>query len=340
MLKTKDFDFNLPKELIAQKPIEPRDHSRLLAFHAQADLVEHKKFYDICDYLKAGDTLVLNRSKVIPARLIFDCEGKECEIFLLKNLEGFVYQALVRPGKLFKVGRKHIVADGLECGVKEVSEEGTRVIEFSSDPLGYGLVPLPPYIENDEKDVFEKYQTVFAKEEGSVAAPTAGLHFTDALLEKLKAKGVEIAEVVLHVGLGTFLPVKSELLDEHKMHSEDYFVSEEAAAKLNKCVEDGRRIVAVGTTSVRVLESIYDEGFKAGEFSTNIFIYPGRYEWKVVDALITNFHLPKSTLIMLVASFLESKGVKNSVERILNLYEEAIKEKYRFYSFGDATFIY
>lgn len=342
MRKVSDFDYHLSEELIAQNPMVPRDHSRLMVYESGTDSVSHRKFYEIAKFLRAGDVLALNRSRVVPARIVFD--GKE--IFLLKKIADRRYQTMVRPGKKFKSGEEFVLEGGLSAKVVEERTDGSRIMQFSFDGdldkklEAIGRAPLPPYITHSTAD-FAQYQTVYAREKGSVAAPTAGLHFTVELLEKLKKSGVEMVELILHVGRGTFLPVSGEEIEAHTMHPEEYELPESAAAALNAAIAEGRRIVAVGTTSVRVLESCYkdDGGFTAGRGETGIFIYPG-YKWKVVDALITNFHLPKSTLIMLVAAFLEHKGVSDGLEKILELYDLAQLEKYRFYSFGDAMMIF
>lgn len=347
-MKTSDFDFELPESFIAQDPVTPRDHSKLLVYDTAKDEVSHRLFYEIEDYLDENDVLVLNNSKVIPARIIFEHDGKECEIFLLKRLGEWKFQVMVRPGKYFEVGMQLDISENLSLFVEEVLEDGSRIVDLFSfvDHLvleeeleKIGRCPLPPYIKNS-KATFDQYQTVYAKDKGSVAAPTAGLHFTRELLERLSEKGVAREEAILHVGRGTFLPVKEEEIENHLMHQEYLEMPRNTAFSLNEAREKGKRFIAVGTTSVRILESCFDEnaGFlpKIGE--TDIFIYPG-YKWKAVDALLTNFHLPKSTLLMLVSSFLESKGVKEPVKKLLELYEVAKKENYRFYSFGDAMFI-
>ncbi len=345
-MRTEDFNYDLPESFIANDPVVPRDSSKLMLVDTSLTKVFHHQFSDIKNYLRPGDVLVLNRSRVIPARIVFDLDGNEREIFLLRKISSDVYQVLVRPGRVFKIGFTFVLGDNVNCSVEKVLEDGTRHIKFLSDNLeadleDLGEVPLPPYIKGS-KASFDQYQTVYAQEKGSVAAPTAGLHFTKSLLDDFTSKGVQVEEVLLHVGRGTFLPVSSEDISDHLMHSEFYTMSSEVADRLNAAVSEGRRIIAVGTTSVRVLESVYDsnEGFVAGSGETDIFIYPGNYKWKVVNGLVTNFHLPKSSLIMLVASFLESKGVENSVERILEMYELAKSEDYRFYSFGDAMFIF
>lgn len=340
-MKSSDFFFNLPEELIAQHPVEPRDASRLLVYDINKKEIEHKQFRNIADYLKKRDVLVVNRTRVIPARIFVDIEGysRKVEILLLKRLSYSVWEALVKPGKKMKIGTVGSVGDKLQFKVTGIKEDGERLIEFNFNGVfenileEIGNIPLPPYIK-EKLENGERYQTVYSRELGSAAAPTAGLHFTDELLEKIKQKGVEIAEVILHIGLGTFRPVKVENIEEHHMHSESYLISDEAANKINKAVDEKRRIICVGTTSVRVLESVADEygHVKATSGETNIFIYPG-YKFKIVRNLITNFHLPESTLIMLVSALVGK-------DETLKVYNEAIKEKYRFFSFGDATFFY
>lgn len=340
-MKSSDFFFNLPEELIAQHPVEPRDASRLLGYDVNKKEIEHKQFRNIADYLKKGDVLVVNRTRVIPARIFADIEGysRKVEILLLKRLSYSVWEALVKPGKKMKIGTVGSVGDKLQFKVTGIKEDGERLIEFNFNGVfenileEIGNIPLPPYIK-EKLENGERYQTVYSRELGSAAAPTAGLHFTDELLEKIKQKGVEIVEVILHIGLGTFRPVKVENIEEHHMHSESYLISDEAANKINKAVDEKRRIICVGTTSVRVLESVAnDDGHvKATSGETNIFIYPG-YKFKIVRNLITNFHLPESTLIMLVSALVGK-------DETLKVYNEAIKEKYRFFSFGDATFFY
>lgn len=350
MLKTEDFNYFLPKKFIAQNPVSPRDSSRLLVFDAVADKVIHEKFRNIGKFLMSGDVLVVNVSKVIPARILFEENGREMEIFLLNDRGENKYHVMVKPGKAFKAGRVFDVANGLKCIViEELSEDGTRIVQFVSDEncggfrqilAKIGRIPFPPYVTGTSARP-DQYQTVYAKFDGSVAAPTAGLHFTPELINELRAKNVAFEEIVLHVNRGTFMPVKSEYIRDHKMHGELFSMDEATAKRLNKAKEQGRRIIAVGTTSVRVLETCYDvkKGFLPRTDETDIFIYPGRYEWRAVDSLITNFHLPKSTLLMLVSSFLEHKGIKHPVKRLLDLYELAKKENYRFYSFGDAMLI-
>ncbi len=345
-MKTLDFDFELPKSHIAQSPVSPRDNSRLFAYDTAADKISHKRFFDIEQYLNADDLLVVNKSKVFPARIVFDNK----EVFLLKNLGGAGFNVLVRPGRFFKLGRVFDLPGGLKAEVIAIREDGTRDLRFNIDDEidlrdaleNIGSIPLPPYIADDQK-YYDDYQTVFADEsvKKSVAAPTAGLHFTDALIDRLKFKGVLFEKVTLHVGRGTFLPVTTDDLADHIMHDEEFEICEDVVEKLNNTKSGKGRIVAVGTTSVRVLESSCVDGkFLPAKSSTDIFIYPGKYDWKAVDALITNFHLPKSTLIMLVASFLEHKGVMDPVAKVLELYEQAKQNQYRFYSFGDAMFIY
>lgn len=338
-LKTSDFYYDLPEELIAQTPAEPRDSSRLLVYHRDEKRIEHRIFRDIAEYLRAGDLLVVNRTRVLPARLFArTANGGNVEVLLLKRLNLDEWEVLVRPGKKCKIGVRLVVNDELSLEVVGITESGERHVRFFyegafEDVLSRaGTMPLPPYIHEKLKDP-ERYQTVYSKENGSAAAPTAGLHFTPELLERLKNKGVEIAEVLLHVGLGTFRPVKEENILDHKMHSEYYEIGEEAARRINRAKSEGRRVVAVGTTSVRTLETVADEnGFvNACRGNTEIFIYPP-YRFKCVDALITNFHLPESTLLMLVSSLC-------SREEILNIYETAVRERYRFFSFGDAMLI-
>lgn len=339
-MKTSDFDYYLPQELIAQTPIEPRDASRLLVYDRATGEVFHKHFYDIKDFLKEGDLLVRNNTKVLPARMFgYTPNGGKVEILLLKRFNLNEWEVLVKPGKKARVGATLTVSDELKAEVIGIEEEtGGRRIRFYYEGVfedvisRVGEMPLPPYITEKLKDQ-TRYQTVYAKTDGSAAAPTAGLHFTENLLTDLKNKGVEIADILLHVGLGTFRPVKADDITEHHMHSEYYEISEEAAEKINRAKKEGRRVIAVGTTSVRTLESVADEnGFvKAQKGNTQIFIYPP-YKFKCVDSLITNFHLPKSTLVMLVASM-------TGREKILELYNTAVKEKYRFFSFGDACMI-
>lgn len=337
--KKSDFYYDLPEDLIAQTPIEPRDCSRLLVFDRAKDTVEHKIFKDVVQYLKKGDVLVINNTKVLPARMFATTEnGGVVEILLLKRINRDVWEVLVKPGKKCKIGKKLTVADNLSLVVEGITDSGERIVRFIYDGVfeeildKVGTMPLPPYIKEKLKDK-ERYQTVYSKIDGSAAAPTAGLHFTDELFEKLKNKGVEIADVLLHVGLGTFRPVKEDDVLNHKMHTEYYKIDKENAEKINKAKREGRRVIAVGTTSVRTLESVADENGFVKEISgnTDIFIYPG-YKFKCVDGIITNFHLPKSTLIMLVSAFCGR-------EKTLELYNTAVSEKYRFFSFGDAMFI-
>lgn len=335
-MKTSDFYYDLPEELIAQTPVEPRDSSRLLVYNRSEDKVEHKVFNQIGDYLKSGDLLVINTTKVYPARIFAYTEhGGKVEILLLKRINLTDWECLVKPGKKCRDGVKFIVNNELALTVMSKTDDGGRIISFSFDGVfedilsRVGEMPLPPYIHEKLKDK-DRYQTVYCKEEGSAAAPTAGLHFTLRLIDELKAKGVEFAEVNLHVGLGTFRPVKVENAEEHKMHVEFCEISAENARKINSAKKDGRRVIAVGTTSVRTLESFAnDDGtVKSGSMDTGIFIYPP-YRFKCVDGMITNFHLPESTLVMLVAAFVGK-------EKILELYNLAVKENYRFFSFGDA----
>ena len=340
-MKVTDFNYNLPEELIAQVPIEKRDESRLMVLDREKKTIEHKVFKDILDYLKPGDCLVRNNTKVIPARLygVKEETGANVEFLLLHRVEGDIWEVMVRPGKKLMPGAKISFGDGiLKAEILEKMDDGNRKVKFEYNGIfneildKIGLMPLPPYIKERLKEK-DRYQTVYAKYEGSAAAPTAGLHFTDELLEKIKEKGVEIANVTLHVGIGTFRPVKVENIEEHDMHSEHYYIKKEDADKINNARKNGGRIIAVGTTSCRVLESISDENgiVHETEGDTSIFIYPG-YKFKCIDCLITNFHLPESTLIMLVSA-LAGK------DYIMKAYEEAVKEKYKFFSFGDAMFI-
>ena len=339
-MKLSEFNYYLPEELIAQTPIEKRDESRLMVLDKEIGQIEHKTFKDIINYLEPGDCLVRNNTKVIPARLYGKKEtGANVEFVLLKNIEGDIWEAMVRPGNKLHQGAKVIFGDGLlKAEILDSLPDGTRKVQFSYDGIfneildKIGLMPLPPYIHESLKDN-DRYQTVYAKYDGSAAAPTAGLHFTNELLKQIEEKGIDIANVTLHVGIGTFRPVKEENIEEHHMHTEHYYIKEEDAEKINKAKKAGKRVIAVGTTSCRTIETIADEnGFvKACEGDTGIYIYPG-YKFKCLDALITNFHLPESTLLMLVSA-LAGK------ENIMNAYEEAVKEKYKFFSFGDAMFI-
>jgi len=339
-MKVSEFNYDLPEELIAQTPIEKRDMSRLMVLDKENQKIEHKVFKDILDYLEDGDCLVINNTKVLPARLYGKKEtGANVEFLLLNNIEGDVWECIVRPGNKLHVGTTVSFGENLlKADILEVMEGGTRKVKFNYNGIfneildKIGLMPLPPYIHEELKEK-DRYQTVYAKHQGSSAAPTAGLHFTEELLGKVKEKGVEIAKVTLHVGIGTFRPVKVDEVENHHMHSEHYYISKEEAKKINKAKENGKRVIAVGTTSCRVLESVADENGKVKEIEgdTSIFIYPG-YKFKCVDKLITNFHLPESTLIMLVSS-LAGKDF------IMSAYEEAVREKYRFFSFGDAMLI-
>ena len=340
-MKVSDFDYELPEELIAQTPIEKRDESRLMVLDREKQTIEHRKFKDIIEYLKPGDVLVRNNTKVIPARIYGKKEtGANVEFLLLHNIEGDIWECIVRPGNKLHIGTKVIFGDGLlKAEILEIMEGGTRKVKFYYNGIfneildKIGLMPLPPYIHEELKEK-DRYQTVYAKYEGSAAAPTAGLHFTEELFEDLRKKGIEVANVTLHVGIGTFRPVKEETVEEHKMHTEHFYIKKEDVEKINNAKKEGRRVIAVGTTSCRVLESIADEnGFvKETEEDTGIFIYPG-YKFKCIDGLITNFHLPQSTLLMLVSA-LAGK------EYIMKAYKEAVKEKYRFFSFGDAMIIF
>ncbi len=334
-----DFYYHLPEEQIAQTPASPRDSSRLLVYHRDGKTIEDKIFRDICDYLQAGDLLVVNNTKVIPARVYAKtAHGGAVEILLLKRRDLKEWEVLMRPGKKGKIGAKMTVNDELSFTVKDITDSGERIIEFAYDGTfedilsRVGTMPLPPYIKEKLQDQ-SRYNTVYSKVDGSAAAPTAGLHFTPELMQKLRDKGVEMAEVLLHVGLGTFRPVSEEVITDHKMHSEFYQISEEAAQKINRAKAEGRRVIAVGTTSVRTLESVADDNGTvcACSGNTEIFLYPP-YKMKCVDALITNFHLPESTLIMLVACL-------TGREEILSVYKYAVDNQYRFFSFGDSMFI-
>ena len=345
-LCTADFFYHLPEELIAQHPMEKRDTSRMMVLNRSENTLTHRHFYDILDYLEPDDVLVINDSRVIPARLYGHVEGRPeaaIELLLLRQHELDTWEVLVKPGKRARIGMRLVFGDGLLRGeVLELVEEGNRIIRFSYDKEKYaniyeilhliGLMPLPPYITEQLKDN-DRYQTVYARENGSAAAPTAGLHFTPELLDKIRAKGVAIAPVMLHVGLGTFRPVKAERIEEHIMHSEFFSVSEESARIINERKARGGRLICVGTTSCRTIESVAREDgtIPAMEGDTGIFIYPG-YKFKAVDALITNFHLPESTLLMLVSAFYDR-------EHMMTAYETAVREKYRFFSFGDCMFI-
>lgn len=348
-MRIDEFDYELPKELIAQTPAEQRDSCRMMVLDRKTGAIEHRHFYDVLDYLNEGDCLVLNDSRVIPARMygIKESTGAHIELLLIKRIEGDRWESLVKPGKRLRPGDTVVLDDKrlFKAHILGTYDEnnGTRLIEFEYEGIfmerleEIGSMPLPPYIERAAEDEDkEMYQTVYSRIDGSVAAPTAGLHFTKELLAKAEEKGVRIAYVTLHVGIGTFRPVKVENVEEHKMHFEECQVSEEAAETVNDTIEKGGRIISVGTTSTRTLESaavMTDAGFrlKAGDYSTGIFIYPG-YSFKLVDALITNFHLPKSTLLMLISALYDR-------EKILEAYEEAVREKYRFFSYGDAMLI-
>ena len=340
-MKLEDFDYNLPEELIAQVPIAKRDESRLMVVDREKRTIEDKVFKDIIDYLEPGDCLVRNNTKVIPARLYGKKEtGANVEFVLLKQLEGDIWESIVRPGSKLKPGTKVLFGDGLlEAEILDILEDGTRKVKFTYEGIfneildKIGLMPLPPYIHESLKEN-DRYQTVYAKYEGSAAAPTAGLHFTPELLKKIEEKGIKIANVTLHVGIGTFRPVKEENIEEHKMHTEHFYVKQEDVEKINETKKNGKKVIAVGTTSCRVLETIADEKtglVKQTESDTGIYIYPG-YKFKCIDGLITNFHLPKSTLLMLVSALADR-------EFILKAYNKAVEEKYRFFSFGDAMFI-
>ena len=339
-MKVSEFGYNLPEELIAQTPIEKRDTSRLMVLDRKAQTIEHKVFKDILDYLNPGDVLVRNNTKVIPARLYGKKEtGANVEFLLLNQIENDVWECIVRPGNKLHIGTKVIFGDGLLQGeILDTMLGGTRKVKFYYNGIfngildKIGLMPLPPYIHEELKEK-KRYQTVYAKHEGSAAAPTAGLHFTEELIEKIEKKGIKIVNVTLHVGIGTFRPVKVEKIEEHKMHSEHFYIKKEDANIINNAKKENRRVIAVGTTSCRVLETVSDENgmVKEEEGNTNIFIYPG-YKFKCIDGLITNFHLPESTLLMLVSALAGR-------DYIMSAYEEAVRQKYRFFSFGDAMFI-
>ena len=338
-MKLSDFMYDLPEARIAQTPVEPRDHSRLMVLHRDTGAIEHRHFYDIIDYLNPGDCLVVNETKVIPARLYGERPtGGACEVLLLKQLGPKRWETLVRPGKKLRPGAEVVFGDGrLKCTVLESTDVGGRVVEFACEGSfeaaldALGEMPLPPYIHEKLEDR-DRYQTVYAKQDGSAAAPTAGLHFTPALLDRIREKGVDIVPVLLHVGLGTFRPVKVENIEEHEMHSEYFEVTGDAARRVNAARERGGRVIAVGTTSVRTLESAARDGkLAATRGDTSIFIRPG-YRFQLVDALITNFHLPGSTLIMLVSALYDR-------EKILDAYRMAVEMEYRFFSFGDAMLI-
>lgn len=340
-----EFDYHLPEELIAQKPADKRDASRLLVVHRDTGTVEHKHFYDVLDYLNPGDCLVMNNSKVLPARLFGTKAetGAKIEFLLIKRLHDDVWETMVRPGKRLKPGDSVIFSEDFKADILDYGDDGTRIVEFHYTGIfmerleELGKMPLPPYIERESViEDKERYQTVYCKEEGSVAAPTAGLHFTEDLLQKAKDKGIRIAYVTLHVGIGTFRPVKCENIEEHQMHFEEYEITQENADIINETKASGGRIISVGTTSTRTLESAAvqkEDSYvvEAKSDSTGIFIYPG-YEFKIIDSLITNFHLPKSTLLMLISALYNR-------EEILKVYDIAVKEKYRFFSYGDAMLI-
>lgn len=340
-MKVTEFDYELPEELIAQTPIEKRDESRLMVLNRKNNTIEHKTFKDIIDYLEPGDCLVRNNTKVIPARIYGKKEtGANIEFLLLNNIEGDIWETIVRPGNKLHIGTKVIFGDGLlTAEILDTMPVGTRKVLFTYKGIfneildKIGLMPLPPYIHEELKEK-DRYQTVYAKYEGSAAAPTAGLHFTNELLEKIEQKGIDIANVTLHVGIGTFRPVKEDTVEAHEMHSEHFYIKQEDCDKINKAKKNGKRVIAVGTTSCRVLETIANPEngtVEPIEGDTQIFIYPG-YTFKCIDGLITNFHLPQSTLLMLVSA-LAGK------EYIMKAYNEAVQEKYKFFSFGDAMFI-
>ncbi len=340
-MKTSDFYYDLPEELIAQTPVEPRDSSRMMVMDRKTGEISHRHFYDVLDYLEEGDCLIVNDSRVLPARIFGEKEGTgaHVEFLLLRQIENKVWETLVKPGKKAKIGARFSFGDGLmSAEVMDVTEEGNRIVKFECEGSFYaaldtlGQMPLPPYIHEKLQDK-ERYQTVYSRELGSAAAPTAGLHFTKELMEKIKAKGIRIGYVTLHVGLGTFRPVKVDDVTKHHMHSEHYELPEETARLINETKRSGKRVIAVGTTSCRTLETVAKkEGCVCpSEGWTDIFIYPG-FEFRVLDGLITNFHLPESTLIMLVSAFA-------GFDHVMNAYQTAVKERYRFFSFGDAMMI-
>ncbi len=339
-MNVSEFNYELPEELIAQVPLEKRDESRLMVLNRKEQTIEHKTFKDIIDFLEPGDCLVRNNTKVIPARIYGKKEtGANVEFLLLNNIEGDIWESIVRPGNKLHIGTKVIFGEGLlEAEILEIMPGGTRKVKFHYKGIfneildQIGLMPLPPYIHEELKEK-ERYQTVYAKHNGSAAAPTAGLHFTPELLKQIEEKGINIANVTLHVGIGTFRPVKEEKVEEHEMHSEHYYIKKEDAEKINNAKKTGHRVIVIGTTSCRVLETIADESgnIKEQEGDTKIFIYPG-YKFKCIDALITNFHLPQSTLLMLVSALAGR-------DYTMKAYQEAVKQKYRFFSFGDAMFI-
>lgn len=340
-MRLKDFSYDLPESLIAQDPIEKRDMSRLLVLNRKKDDLEHKHFIDLSNYFEPGDCLVLNNTRVLPARLLGQKEntGGKIEFVLLKRLEADVWEVILRPGKIAKPGARFVFGNGqLKAEILKIVEDGNRIVKFFYEGVfeevldNVGIMPLPPYIHTNLKDR-ERYQTIYSKINGSAAAPTAGLHFTPQVFETLRDKGVDIVELTLHVGLGTFRPVKTENILDHHMHKEAYSISQDACDKINSARKAGKRVIAVGTTSVRVLETASNEAGEVfpGEGETDIFIYPG-YKFKMIDALITNFHLPESTLIMLVSALAGR-------ERTIKAYQEAVNEQYRFFSFGDAMLI-
>lgn len=347
-MRVDDFNYELPEEMIAQKPSEKRDQCKLMVLDRENESIEHRNFTDILDYLHEGDCLVLNNSKVLPARLfgVKEKTGAKIEFLLIKRIEGDKWETMVKPGRRVKIGDTIVFSDDFKAKVLDFGKDGTRIVEFIYEGIfmerleEIGSMPLPPYIErpSDTEDK-DRYQTVYCKDEGSVAAPTAGLHFTEELLDRAKAKGIKLVYVTLHVGIGTFRPVKCDIVEEHSMHFEEYSISDEAAAEINATIENGGKVISVGTTSTRTVESaaFYDEEagryfVKPGDGSTGIFIYPG-YEFKIIDRLITNFHLPKSTLLMLISALYDR-------EKILEAYEEAKKNDYKFFSYGDAMLIY
>lgn len=339
-MKAKDFFFVLPKELIAQNPVFPRDACKLMVLDRKNQTFVHHKFYELPRFLRKGDVLVMNNTRVLPARFFFEFEGKTVELFLLRRLSGNTWLAIGKPGKILRSGRVFQIAPGFEFEVLENRSDGQKLILFRVEEKEFdqllqihGKTPLPPYI-TDSSSLPQDYQTVYARETGSVAAPTAGLHFTQPLLDELQSMGVEVVFVTLHVGLGTFQPLKTEEVEKHAMHSEIFELPLQSSRILQAAKNEGRRIIAVGTTSVRVLESSYDlqKGFQPQTGETSIYIYPG-YAWKCVDGLITNFHIPQSTLLLLTCSF-------GGTSFVLHAYDAAIREKYRFYSFGDAMFIF